>query len=98
VTDNGEMLENHYRAYLAVLNERRLDDLADFGHADLTCNDELLTREQYRDLFAADIEAAPDRYFDAHLIVATDDQVACRLVFSCTPRAECGSTGPGSGW
>jgi predicted ester cyclase len=82
------MLENRYRAYLAVLNERRLGDLVDFVHAELTYNDEPMTRAQYRDLIAADIEAIPDLFFDAHLIVATDDQVACRLVFSCTPRAE----------
>src|SRR5688500_12131509 len=82
------MLENRYRAYLAVLNERRLDDLVDFVHAELTYNDEPMTGEQYRDLIAADLEAIPDLFFDAHQIMATDDQVACRLAFTCTPRAE----------
>jgi len=45
-------------------------------------------RRQYQDLIAADIAAIPDLFFDAHIIVASGDQVACRLVFDCTPQHE----------
>jgi predicted ester cyclase len=49
-------------------------------------NDEVMTRRDYRDLFAADIAAAPDLVFDPHIVVVPADRVACRLVFRCTPR------------
>jgi predicted ester cyclase len=81
-------LETRYRAYLATLNERRFDDLSHHVHDDLTYNGEPLTRRQYQDLLAADAAAIPDLVYDARIIVAADDRIACRLVFDCTPRAE----------
>lgn len=81
-------LEARYRAYLDVLNERRLDDLEQFVQDELTYNGAPLTRKQYQDLIATDIAAIPDLVYDAHLVVASGDQVACRLVFDCTPRHE----------
>jgi predicted ester cyclase len=81
-------LESRYRAYLDVLNERRLDDLEHFVQDELTYNGEALTGKQYQDLIAADIAAIPDLVYDAHLVVASGEQVACRLVFDCTPRHE----------
>jgi predicted ester cyclase len=81
-------LEARYRAYLAVLNERRLDDLVDYVHDELTYNGEPMTRAQYQDLIAADIAAIPDLTYDARLVVACGDQVACRIVFDCTPQRE----------
>lgn len=81
-------LEARYRAYLDVLNERRLDDLEHFVQDELTYNGKPLTRKQYQNLIATDIAAIPDLVYDAHLIVASGDQVACRLVFDCTPRHE----------
>jgi steroid delta-isomerase-like uncharacterized protein len=81
-------LETRYRAYLEALNERRLDDLVHYVHDELSYNGERMTRRQYQDLIAADVTAIPDLVFDAHIIVASGDQVACRLVFDCTPRHE----------
>ena len=81
-------LEAHYRAYLDALNDRRLDDLEHFVEDELTYNGEPLTREQYRDLIAADTAAVPDLVYDAQLVVACGDQVACRIVFDCTPQRE----------
>jgi steroid delta-isomerase-like uncharacterized protein len=80
-------LEDRYRAYLGALNDRRLDDLVDFVHDELTYNGEPMTRGQYRDLIAADLAAVPDLFYDARIVVAGDDRVACRLVFDCTPHA-----------
>ena len=79
-------LETRYRAYLDALNERRLDDLAHFVQDELSYNGEMITRRQYQYLIAADITAIPDLFFDADIIVASGDQVACRLVFDCTPQ------------
>jgi predicted ester cyclase len=81
-------LETRYRAYLDALNERRLDDLVDFVRDELSYNGKTMTRRQYQDLIAADITAIPDLFFDAQIIVASGDQVACRLVFNCTPQHE----------
>ena len=39
-------------------------------------------------MITADITAIPDLIFDAQILVASDDQVACRLVFDCTPQQE----------
>jgi SnoaL-like polyketide cyclase len=77
-------LEIHYRAYLDVLNERRLDDLVHFVQDELSYNGKTMTRRQYQELITADITAIPDLFYDAHIIVASGDQVACRIVFDCT--------------
>jgi steroid delta-isomerase-like uncharacterized protein len=79
-------LEAVYRSYLAALNERRFDDLTEFVHDELTYNGSPLTRADYRDLLAADADAIPDLYYDARIVVASGDRVACRLLFECTPR------------
>jgi steroid delta-isomerase-like uncharacterized protein len=79
-------LEVVYRSYLAALNERRFDDLIEFVHDELTYNGSSLTRAGYRDLLAADADAIPDLHYDARIVVATGDRVACRLLFECTPQ------------
>jgi predicted ester cyclase len=84
----GSDLEARYRAYLDVLNARRLDDLASYVQDRLTYNEEAMTARDYRDLIAADIAAVPDLVFDPHIVVVSGDRVACRLVFRCTPREE----------
>jgi predicted ester cyclase len=81
-------LETRYRAYLDALNERRFDDLVHHVHDELTYNGEPLTRRQYRDLIAADVAAAPDLVYDARIVVAAGDRVACRLLFDCAPPGE----------
>jgi predicted ester cyclase len=81
-------LETRYRAYLDALNERRLDNLVLYVQDELSYNGEIMTRRQYQDLIAADITAVPDLIFEAHLVVASGDNVACRLVFDCTPQHE----------
>src|SRR5690349_17633984 len=81
-------LADRYRAYLAALNERRLDDLVEFVQDELTYNGEPLTRQHYRAMIAADIEAIPDLFFDARIIMATDDRIACRILFDCKPEKD----------
>ena len=81
-------LETRYRLYLDALNERRLDDLVHYVQDELSYNGETMTRRQYQDLIAADITAIPDLIFDAQIVIASADYVACRLVFDCTPEHE----------
>ena len=77
-----------YRAYLAVLNERRLDDLVHHVADRLTYNGEAMTGQAYRDLLAGDLAAIPDLFYDARLVVADGDMVAARLLFDCTPQRD----------
>ena len=81
-------LEDTYRAYLQALNDRRLDDLAEFVHDTLTYNDQPMTRAEYAALIAHDLAAAPDLFYDARIIVATDTRIACRILFVTTPQSE----------
>jgi len=81
-------LEGRYRAYLGALNERRLDDLVHYVQDELSYNGKAMTRRQYQGMIAADIAAIPDLIYNAHIIVASGDQVACRIVFTCTPQHE----------
>ena len=89
-------LEATYLAYLDALNGRRFSDLDEFVHDELTYNDKALTRQEYADMIAADVEAVPDLHFEARLLVACDDVVACRLWFDCTPSGEL--FGPAPAW
>jgi len=84
----GIDLDAVYRAYLGALNERRLDDLRQYVHDELTYDGDVMTRRRYRDMIAADIAAIPDLFFDADIIVVRADQVACRLTFDCTPQRD----------
>lgn len=88
MTQDETDLEARYRAYLTVLDERRFDDLVHHVHDELTYNDEPLTRQQYADLVAADVAAAPDLLYVPEVLVAAGDQVACRLVFDTAPPGE----------
>jgi len=69
-------LEGRYRAYLGALNERRLDDLVHYVQDELSYNGKAMTRRQYQGMIAADIAAIPDLIYNAHIIVASGDQVA----------------------
>jgi predicted ester cyclase len=78
-------LATRYLAYLDALNDRRFSDLDEFVQDELTYNDEVLTRQEYADMIAADTRAVPDLRFEVRLLLTNDDVVACRLWFDCTP-------------
>ena len=80
--------EAHYRRYISYLNNRRLNELDEFVHEELTYNGAPETRADYRTRIAEDVAAIPDLYFDVHLIVVGGDQIACRLFYNCTPQSE----------
>jgi predicted ester cyclase len=87
-------LEDIYRDYIAVLNDRRLEDLEQFVHDRLTYNDEPWTRERYRSLLAGDVERIPDLRYDIQLLVVGSEHVACRLWFDCRPQRDLLSIDP----
>ena len=86
MTDAG--LEAHYRRYISHLNDRHVDDLGEFVHERLTYNGRPMTRLDYQDLIARDIAAIPDLHFDVRLLVVSNDLIACRITFDCTPQDE----------
>jgi predicted ester cyclase len=78
-------LRQHYLDYLAVLNDRRFDDLAGFVAGNLTYNGRPTTRLQYQRDREDEAEAIPDLRFNVGLLVTEGDLVACKLDFDCTP-------------
>ncbi|GAB3270879.1 ester cyclase [Kineosporia babensis] len=84
----SEALERIYRAYVAALNERRLDDLGQFVHDQLTYNDQAWTLAQYHERLADDLRRIPDLHYDIHNLLTGPDQVAARLWFDCSPQGE----------
>jgi predicted ester cyclase len=78
-------LEQIYRAYLDVLNGRRLNDLDRFVHDQVVYNDRSITRQQYAQMITEDVRKIPNLRFAIDLCVTDDDVVACRLWFDCTP-------------
>jgi predicted ester cyclase len=77
--------EDHYRGYLACLNERRFVDLGDFVHDPVTHNDRTLTMTKFQDLLRRDATEIPDLYYAIERLVVQGEQVACRIRFDCTP-------------
>jgi len=84
---NAPSLEQRYRDYLAVLNERRFDDLPAFVADDLVYDDEPLGAARYRALLEDDVRRIPDLSYDLVHVVVAGDHVAARLRFDCTPVA-----------
>jgi predicted ester cyclase len=74
-----------YRAYLECLNERRWSDLGAYVAGELSYNGRRMTLGDYRAMLVADTHSIPDLRFDADIVVAADETVACRLFFRCTP-------------
>ena len=62
-------LEVRYNAYLTTVNERRLDDLVQHVHEELTFNGSPMTIQQYQGLIAATVNAMPDISFKPQLLV-----------------------------
>lgn len=75
-----------YRDYLACLNDRRWDDLGECVSDDVVRNGERLGLSGYRAMLEADTQAIPDLQFNAEILMADERNVACRLVFTCTPK------------
>ena len=82
---DGRELEDHYRAYLRALDERRFADLDRFVAGELVHNGRPMTRQDHAGMIAADVAAAPDLRYGVGTLVVAGDRVAARLLFGCTP-------------
>ena len=84
----AESLERRYRGYLDALNHRRFGDLGQFVHDVVVRNGQALTVQQYAQFIADDVDAIPDLTYTIDQLVASNDTVAARLWFDCTPVRE----------
>jgi predicted ester cyclase len=81
----GDLLDV-YRAYLHCLNERQWPRLGEFVADRLSYNGKHITVADYRTMLEGDVDAVPDLQYQAKVLIAAGDVVACRLLFECTPR------------
>lgn len=84
----GADLEGIWRRYLASLNDRRLDELAEFVHDPMRFNDEVVSLADYAGAIASNLEAVPDFRWEIEDLVTSGDTVAVRLADTGTPRSE----------
>ena len=81
-------LADAWTTYLSYCNDRRLGELGDFVHNEITFNDEPVTLHDYAAAIGDNIRAVPDFHWEIEDIVASGDTVAVRLTDTGTPQAE----------
>lgn len=73
-------LDVHYRAYIASLNERRIDDAAEFYCDELLYNGKPMSRAEWRQTAIEDsLTAMPDLRWHIEHLVIEDAYLAARL-------------------
>ena len=65
--------------YLSYCNDRRLDELGDYVHDEITFNDQSVTLAGYAAAIAGNIEAVPDYHWSVDDVVVQGTTVAVRL-------------------
>ncbi len=79
-------LTDHYRAYIACLNDRSWHQLGNFVDDNVHYNGELISLSGYKTMLENDVRIIPDLRFKIDLLVVEAPQVAARLVFNCSPQ------------
>ncbi|GJG89375.1 hypothetical protein tb265_45560 [Gemmatimonadetes bacterium T265] len=87
-------LEDVWRRYLALCNDRRLGELGEFVHDPLRFNGAVTSLADYAGAIASNIAAVPDFRWEVEDLVATHDTVAVRLTDTGTPRGTWLGIGP----
>lgn len=82
---NKSDLIEHYRGYIACLNQQDWPNLGSFVHDDARYNGQLIGLAGYRAMLEGDFKAIPDLTFNVHQLIVDPPYVACRLQFDCTP-------------
>ncbi len=80
-------LADHYRAYIACLNDQRWDDLETFVASDVTHNGRSFGLDGYRSMLVNDFETIPDLSFKIGLLACDPPFIAARLEFDCAPKS-----------
>jgi predicted ester cyclase len=79
-------LADQYRAYIACLNKRDWNALAQYVDDDVEHNGRPLKLSGYRDMLIKDFADIPDLHFNIELLSCSPPLVAARLSFKCSPR------------
>jgi len=78
-------LHGIYRAYIACLNSRTLQDLHSFVDAEVIYNNRKVGLSGYIQMLEQNFAEIPDLGFEIGLLICDNDYVASRLQFNCTP-------------
>lgn len=81
-------LEEGYRAYLALCNERKFDRLGDFVQDPLQLNGQTFALSDFATRLSKLVETVPDFRWEMIDFVAGNDKLAVRNRTTGTPRAE----------
>lgn len=81
-------LSETYRSYIACLNAQAWHDLGDFVAAEACHNGQNLVLAGYRAMLERDFLAIPDLHFTIDLLIAEPPNIAARLSFNCSPKAD----------
>ena len=81
-------LRERWLDYLSYCNERRLDELDDHVHDQITFNDEPVSRDDYAAAIAGNLTAVPDFRWSVEDLVVQGETVAVRLTDTGTPTAD----------
>jgi predicted ester cyclase len=82
---NRSDLVEHYRGYIACLNQQDWPNLEAFVHNDAHYNGRLIGNTGYRAMLEDGFKAIPDLSFNIQQLIVDPPHVACRLQFDCTP-------------
>jgi len=77
-----------YERYIACLNARAWNELANFVAADVVHNGRTLGVDGYRAMLEENCQDIPDLYFNVDLVMVDDSHIASRLRFDCRPVGE----------
>lgn len=78
-------LPDAYRRYIGCLNDRALDRLDEFVHAQVEYNGSFIGFAGYRRARERDFLEIPDLRFNIRMLVAEGPVIAARLIFDCAP-------------
>lgn len=81
-------LEEIYAAYLDCLNRQDWERLGEFVGDEVEHNGRKLGLSGYREMLVNDYRAIPDLRFNPVLVVCNGSNLAARLRFDCSPRAD----------
>lgn len=85
---NEDDIRELYGEYIRAINERRLDDLDQFTHDEITFNRQTMSRSDYRGAIEGHIDCVPDFFWWVDELVVDGNNLFARLVDHGTPRKE----------
>ncbi|KAI9719423.1 MAG: hypothetical protein M1812_003494 [Candelaria pacifica] len=79
-------LESFYNKYIDAINSH--SSLSPFVHEHVTHNGRRMSTTEYEALIEASFASASDIHFKVDKLLTTEDSIAARIWFDCTPQKE----------